>query len=186
MEAFPGRLSNQDGDNVREAIGVFKTADAQEAIDDLMVRFGRADISLLAAERQSRKQGTNAARLQARTMLRLLTAAVSLNRSVLLKRLDWQRIYVMLAQRSGPSPSGGTLAAAIAGATAAAGAGGFVGAVLAKFVGDRHAQHLEEQLEHGGLLLWVRTWNAEDEKRAVEILRKHSGRDVHVHSLPVD
>jgi hypothetical protein len=30
----------------------------------------------------------------------------------------------------------------------------------------------------------VRTWQIHDERRAVRILTKHSGRDVHVHSLP--
>jgi hypothetical protein len=39
-------------------------------------------------------------------------------------------------------------------------------------------------MDRGGLLLWVRTWDVEDERRAVEILRKHSGSDVHVHALP--
>lgn len=77
--------------------------------------------------------------------------------------------------------SGGTLAAAIAGAVAAGGAGGAFGAVLAKMVGDHHARHIERQIEHGGLLLWVRTWDAADEARAVEILKRHSGNDVHVH-----
>jgi len=60
-----------------------------------------------------------------------------------------------------------------------------LGSILAKWVGDHHAHHLQVQLDHGGLLLWVRTWNAKDEKRASEILAKHSGRDVHVHTLPV-
>jgi hypothetical protein len=30
--------------------------------------------------------------------------------------------------------------------------------------------------------LWVRTWDAAREKTAIEILSKHSGRDVHAHS----
>jgi hypothetical protein len=51
-------------------------------------------------------------------------------------------------------------------------------------LGDRRAHHIQEQLEHGGLLLWVRAWNEDDEERAVEILSRHSGQDVHVHSLP--
>ena len=33
----------------------------------------------------------------------------------------------------------------------------------------------------GGLLLWVRTGNREQEGRALEILRRHAGRDVHLH-----
>jgi hypothetical protein len=33
----------------------------------------------------------------------------------------------------------------------------------------------------GGLLLWVRTGSREQEGRALEILRRHAGRDVHLH-----
>jgi hypothetical protein len=33
----------------------------------------------------------------------------------------------------------------------------------------------------GGLLLWVRTGSREQESRALEILRRHAGRDVHLH-----
>jgi len=55
---------------------------------------------------------------------------------------------------------------------------------LAKWVSDHHAHYLQEQIDHGGLLLWVRTRDSEHEKRAVDILSKHSGRDVHVHQFP--
>ena len=82
--------------------------------------------------------------------------------------------------------SGGTLAAGITAAVLAGGAGGLIGSILAKWVGDHHAHYLQEQMDRGGLLLWVRTWDAESERRAVEILRKHSGGDVHVHALPAD
>ena len=61
------------------------------------------------------------------------------------------------------------------------GAGGLVGAWLAKLLGDQRARRVQEQLAHGGLLLWVRTWDAEEESRAIKILKRHSGRDVHVH-----
>src|SRR3546814_3166273 len=80
--------------------------------------------------------------------------------------------------------SGGTLAAIIAATTVAGGAGGFVGSILAKWLGDHHAHYLQEQIDHGGLLLWVRTRNAEDETRATTILRKHSGHEVNIHALP--
>jgi hypothetical protein len=33
-------------------------------------------------------------------------------------------------------------------------------------------------------LLWVRTWDAGDEERAMRILKSHSGDQVHVHALP--
>ena len=80
--------------------------------------------------------------------------------------------------------SGGTLAAVIAATAAVGGAGGLIGTILAKWIGDHHAHYLQEQLDRGGLLLWVRTWDVEDERSAVKILKKHSGGDVHVHALP--
>jgi hypothetical protein len=66
----------------------------------------------------------------------------------------------------------------------AGGAGGLVGSALAALVGDRHARDLQDHLDHGGLLLWVRTRDSQHEKRAVDILKKHSGGDVHLHTLP--
>ena len=44
--------------------------------------------------------------------------------------------------------------------------------------------YLREQLDRGGLLLWVRTYGAEGERQATEILRRWSAEDVHVHELP--
>jgi hypothetical protein len=80
--------------------------------------------------------------------------------------------------------SGGTLLGAFAAAAIAGGAGGLIGAALAKRIGDQHAKHLDQHLNRGGLLLWVRTRDAEREKTALGILRKHSADDVHLHELP--
>jgi hypothetical protein len=49
---------------------------------------------------------------------------------------------------------------------------------------DTNAKHLDQHLQHGGLLLWVRTRDADCEQRALEILRHHSARDVHLHQIP--
>ncbi len=80
--------------------------------------------------------------------------------------------------------SGGTLLGAFAAAAIAGGAGGLIGAALARRIGNEHAKHLDQHLNHGGLLLWVRTRDAERETTALEILRKHSAEDVHLHRLP--
>jgi hypothetical protein len=80
--------------------------------------------------------------------------------------------------------SGGTMLGAFAAAAIAGGAGGLIGAALARRIGKEHAKHLDQHLEHGGLLLWVRTRDAEREKTALSILRRHSADDVHLHSLP--
>ena len=77
--------------------------------------------------------------------------------------------------------AGGALTATIAAAVLAGGAGGLVGSVLARWLGHHHANYLGEQIENGGLLLWVRAWNPDDEVHAIEILRKYAGEDVHAH-----
>jgi hypothetical protein len=78
--------------------------------------------------------------------------------------------------------SAGVVAAAVTGSAIA---GALIGTVLARWLDQHQAEHLQEQLDRGGLLLWVRTPDADSEGRAVEILRRHSAHDVHTHRLPV-
>jgi hypothetical protein len=80
--------------------------------------------------------------------------------------------------------SGGTLLSAIAVAAIAGGAGGLVGAALARLIGQTHAKHLDQHLQRGGLLLWVRARDAEHANMALEILHRHSAHDVHLHEIP--
>jgi len=80
--------------------------------------------------------------------------------------------------------SGGTLLGGVAIAAVAGGAGATVGTALAGIVGHEHAKHLNEHLDRGGLLLWVRTRDVEAEKKALDVLRRHSGQDVHLHPVP--
>jgi hypothetical protein len=67
----------------------------------------------------------------------------------------------------------------------AGGGGGMLGAILARNMETRHAKWLQQQLDEGGLLLWVRVHDEKNERCAVEALRRHSAEDVHVHELPV-
>jgi hypothetical protein len=80
--------------------------------------------------------------------------------------------------------SGGTLLGGVAIAAVAGGAGATVGTALAGIVGHEHAKHLNENLNRGGLLLWVRTRDVEAETKALDVLRRHSGHDVHLHPAP--
>jgi hypothetical protein len=177
---------------VREAVGVFDTPETlQDAIDDLMSSgFDRAELSLLAAERiVDEKLGhkyQKIAELEDDPIIPrccyVSTESIGDAEGGLIGGL----MYVGATAAAGAVVmTGGTLALVIAAAALAGGVGGLFGSLLAKWVGDHHAHHLQEQLDHGGLLLWVRTWDAEREKRASEILSRHSGRDVHVHTLPV-
>jgi len=79
--------------------------------------------------------------------------------------------------------AGGALAATLGSGVIGAEAGGFIGGVLGDYVEARHAKYLEEQLNHGGLLLFVRIADRGQEDAAKRILLSHSGRDVHAHAV---
>lgn len=61
--------------------------------------------------------------------------------------------------------------------------GGTLGGIMLKLFGDRDTRHYEEQIEKGGLLLWVRTPDHEREEIAEEIMRRNNGREVHAHDI---
>ncbi|WP_193172782.1 hypothetical protein [Nisaea nitritireducens] len=180
----------QANDAIREAVGYFETAEAlQEAVDDLTSSgFNRAELSLLAGERTvEEKLGHKYEKVsdleddpKAARCCYVSTESIGDAEGGLIGA----PLYIAATTAAGAIlASGGTMAAAIIGAAIAGGAGGFAGGIMAKLLGDRHAKGLQEQLDHGGLLLWVRTWDKAHEQRAVDILKKHSGRDVHVHAL---
>ena len=173
-----------------EAVGVFEdAASLQAAIDDLLTAgFDRAELSLLADEATvERKLGhayAKPAELEDDPQV-LRTAYVSTEaRGDAQGGLIGALVYVGAVAAAGAVvASGGTLAAVIAAAAAAGGAGGAIGAVLAVLVGEGHGAYLQEQIDHGGLLLWVRTRDKAHEARAMEILSRHAGRHVHLHAL---
>jgi hypothetical protein len=180
-----------DADGIREVVGLFKASDAlQGAIDELLSSgFDRADLSLLGSERAIEDMAGPAldrAELEDEPgtprAVYVSPDAIGTAEGSLTSVLG----YVGGAAAAGViAMAGGPLTIVVIGAGVAGGAGGLIGAGLAKLVGHRRAEAIHSHLRAGGLLLWVRTWRAEDERRAVAILTRHSGRDVHVHSLPV-
>ena len=179
---------------VREAVGVFTDETSyQKAIDDLLSSgFDHADISMLAAEttvqeklKHSYTQTTDLADTSGENTHRrhyVATESVGDAKGVLIGGL----VYVGALAAAGPVIlSGGTLAIAIAAAVAAGGAGGVLGSVLSKWLGDSEGKHVQTQLENGGLVLWVHTRDADHERRAIEIMKRHSGQDVHSHTVPI-
>jgi hypothetical protein len=182
--------SDQPQDRRTEAVGVFDTPEAlQDAIDELLsAGFDRAELSLLASElaveeklgHKYEKAGELEDDPAVPRTAYVSTESIGDAEGGLIGGL----MYVgALAAAGAVVASGGTLGAAIAGAALAGGTGGLIGEVLAQFIGDHHARYLQEQIDHGGLLLWVRTRDKAHEKRAVEMLSKHSAHDVHTHKL---
>jgi hypothetical protein len=66
----------------------------------------------------------------------------------------------------------------------AAGSCALIGAVLGGIMPEHHTTRVREQLERGGLLLWVNVRNAHEEEAALDILRAQGAQDVYVHTLP--
>jgi hypothetical protein len=176
----------------RDAVGIFHDAEVlQAAIDALLsAGFDRADLSFLASERAvQEKLGHRYRRSSvaiddpaAPRVAYVSTEAIGDAEGVLIGGL----LYVGAVIAAGAVvASGGTLAATFAAAALAGGGGGMLGSVLAKRVGRHHAHYLQEQLERGGLLLWVGTSNPEDERKALEILGRHAADCVHLEASPV-
>jgi len=174
---------------IREAVGLFADQDAlQGAIDELLSSgFDRAELSLLASEHVVEdKLGYAIGRSEleddpeAPRSVYVSPDAIGTAEGSLIGLL----FYIGGVAAAGAiALAGGPLTLIVLGAGSAGLAGGLIGAELGKVLGERQAAAIHEHLQRGGLLLWVRTWDAADEQRAAAILRKHSGRDVHVHAL---
>jgi len=177
---------------IREAVGVFEDEKAfEEAIDELLISgFARREISLVASEHTvEEKLGHQYERAKdieddpdiPRTCY-VTKESIGAGEGGLIGL----PMYIGATVATGMVvASGGTMAAAVTAAALAGGAGGLIGGYLARLLGKHHADLIQEQIDHGGLLLWVRTRDEDYEKRAVEILKKNSGKDVHLHDIPV-
>jgi hypothetical protein len=181
---------DEQPDTIREAVGVFASAsDLQAAIDELLSSgFHRAELSLLASEEAVKeKLGSGFANARAVEDDLVVPRAAYVSPEAIGDAqggIVGGLVYAGATVAAGAVIiSGGAIVAAIVAATLIGGAGGIVGALLAKWLGNNHAHYLQTQVDHGGLLLWVRTSDGKAEDRAVNVLKKHSSRDVHLHSL---
>jgi hypothetical protein len=181
-------MRDQDKAAVTEAVAVFHdVSDLDAAVEELRAAgFDKDDISLLATEQAvNRKLGHRYERVEeleddpAAPRVAYRTRA-SLGESE--DRLIGSLTYLPAVVAAGTVvASAGVVAAAVTG-TAIAGA--LIGTVLSHWLDQSHAEHLQEQLDRGGLLLWVRTPDPDTQQRALAILTRHSAHDVHIHRLP--
>jgi len=175
----------------REAVGVFHDENAlRSAADELMVSgFDRAYLSLVAGhatiEKKFGHMYDNVSEVEDDVAMPRHSYAASDSRHEAEAATIGGLAYIGAIGGAGAIvATGGTIAAALLVAAAAGGAGGLIGAALAQFMECHHADYMQEQLDRGGLLLWVRTVDEEHERRAGEILKRWSADDVHVHDLP--
>ncbi len=174
--------------DVPEAVGVFDSFESlQAAIYDLrMSGFGRTDISLLGdKEAMTEKLGSaywRAADLEdnpdaPRAAFVSEEAIGELEGAIGGGFFFLGSVIAMAAMLTPVS----TLAASIAAIAIGGGPAAVVGALLARRVGQHHKDYYANQIQNGGILLWVRTVDSAKEDLAVKILKGHSGKDVHVH-----
>jgi hypothetical protein len=174
--------------NEPEAVAVFDDVDAlYAAIDELQMHgFNRSEISMLANEKTvEEKLGTafwRAEKLEdnpdAPRRPYFSEESIGAAEGSILSAPAYIAAVAVAGALTTPA---GSMATAIAAAALAGGAGAAVGGYLAWLFGKGHAEYLQNQIDHGGLLLWVRTLDEAQQERAVEILKRHSGRDAHVH-----
>jgi len=154
--------------NMTEAVAVFHNVETfQAAIDELLLAgFDHADINVLAQEDTiaSKLGPTYASTAEFEDDPEAPRIAYIPNETIgnAEGAVIGAGFYVPAMFGSlAVAASGGTLLGVFAAAALAGGAGGLIGAAL-----------------------WVRTRDADCEQRALEILRHHSARDVHLHQIP--
>jgi hypothetical protein len=176
--------------SIREAVAVFHDPEAlQAAVSDLQSHgFDRAEISFIAREGFSghvaedyreageiedrpdvtREAPTDETDIRQRRTLEISMAAT----------------IAAFAAVGFTVLSGGAAAVAAGVGVAAAGGVGGLGALLGRLYGQGQDRLVQEQIDRGGVLLWVRTRDAAAETRALDILRRHAAEDAHVHEVP--
>jgi hypothetical protein len=172
-----------DGD---EVVGVFpSTRSFQAAVDALLTSgFDRADLGMLASHRVSWKARTRGL-YDVRTLEDDPTAprAAYMGRDSVIEAMTGLTAgvgYVAALAATGVIIAAeGTVAATYAGAAAFGALGGLLGAWIARRVGGRYGRELREQLEHGGIPLWIAAHDEAHKKRALRILDRHGALDVH-------
>ena len=172
-----------------EAVGVFDTfEDLQQAFYDLrMVGIHHSNISLLANESVLKeklgKAYWRASDLEddphAPRAHFVSEEAIGELEGAIAGGFFFVGAYIAMAAMLMPAS---TLAASIAAIAIGGSPSAVIGTLLARRVGKHHKDYYANQIEHGGILLWVRVDNKEREELAVKIMKGHSGRDVHVHS----
>jgi len=173
---------------VPEPIGVFDSTETlQAAYYDLRtVGFSRQDISLLAGqdviEREFHKAYWRAEEMEddpdAPRASFVSEEALGELEGAIVGGFLFLGSYIAMAALLTPAS---TLAASIAAVAIGGSPAAAIGTIFARRADKEHRDYYENQIRHGGILLWVRVANPESERIAVEILKGHSGRDVHVH-----
>ncbi|MEW5703511.1 MAG: hypothetical protein AB1781_02850 [Pseudomonadota bacterium] len=175
---------------VREAVGIFHSAeDLESAVDEFRINgFDRSELSLLANDKiVQEKLGHVYTRVEqaeddpeAPRAAWVSKEAVDVGGAAI---IGAPLFIAALAASGAVVASGGALLPAIGAAVAAGGLAGTFGGLVAGELGEEHAARYEQQLDRGGILLWVHLRRPEEGEKALDILRRHQATHVHVHEI---
>lgn len=173
---------------IPEAVGVFETFETlQAAFYDLRsVGFHHSDISLLGdqkvLEEKLGKAYWRSSELEddprAPRAIFVSEEATGELEGAIAGGFFFLGSYIAMAAMLTPVS---TLAASIAAIAIGGSPAAVIGTILARRVDKHHKDYYANQIQHGGILMWVRTRDKEREELAIKIMKGHSGRDVHVH-----
>jgi len=177
--------------SIREAVGIFFNADhLREAIKDLLSSgFEPEELGLLASEQVvERSLGDLYARTNENVDSPQSPAIAFIGRessgetaSTLSGGLFFVGTSgVMGAVVASSAVLGGALLAAIGGVVGV----GLVGALVASIIHQSDAEYLQQQVDEGRILLFVRMADSAREQQAMNILTRHSGVDVKMYEVP--
>jgi hypothetical protein len=176
---------------LREVVGTFQSADALEGAISALTSAGwdRSLLSLLAQQ-----DATGAGALPGRDT-RTIADDPHAARAAVVSDTDVRQERTLLAGMAGVIAAfvasgatiltGGAALAAVVGAAVAG--GGAAAAVSAIGVGAGRARNafIDEQIAHGGVLLWVTVHDDDEERRARAILADAGAVHVHTHETAV-
>ena len=165
----------------REAVAIFdNTETLDDAVYDLETRgFDRAAFSLLASEEAVAEKLGHRYR-----QVKDIEDDPRAPRATFFSRISrFEAEYL-------PAPALASIGAIMFAGTGiglpaliAAGGGALIGAALGRLIHQHHAVAVQEQLERGGLVLWVNVRDGREEETALDVLREHSAHAVHVHDI---
>jgi hypothetical protein len=184
----PGKVSFMDNIS-REVVGTFHDVEALEATANTLMSsgFDRAALSLIATEEVVREQfGSRLIKVEkledhpdTPRIAYMNHDDVAIGRGVLISGLSY---LGAVAGTAAVLTSGGALLPAVAVAAAGGVGGGSLGALLGSWLNAETAKKISDEVERGGLILWVRTLSPDEDDRASDIMIANGAYGVHTHS----
>lgn len=175
---------------IREVVGVFHDAQAMEKAADALAAAGLFEnkINFLGArEAIETKLGGKYEPVEKMVDDPKVTGKAFVpraNREVATAAVFGLPIYVAaMAGSLAVLATGGAAAMALAAAAGGAGLGAGIGALLAYSFDEGHSEKLAQEIEAGGLLVWVEVNDDKEEEIAQRILREHGATHVYAHSI---